>query len=218
MPRTITVKGIGKVSAKPDYILISMTLESRDLHYEKAMEKAAGNIERLNSTLRSVGFDKGEVKTTGFIVNTEYEREKDINGVGKSVLNGYIVTQSLCLSFELNMELLSKTLSAVGACLSHPRISVSFTVRDAAAISEEMLSAAAVDARKKAEILCKASGVKLGALISIDYNWGKPDMYSRTRYEVSDECLTAPMLARGIDIEPDNINVSEAAAFVWEIE
>ena len=37
MPRTITVKGIGKVSATPDYVVLSMGLESQDMDYEKAM-------------------------------------------------------------------------------------------------------------------------------------------------------------------------------------
>ena len=31
MARTITVKGIGKVSAKPDYVVLSMTLESKQI-------------------------------------------------------------------------------------------------------------------------------------------------------------------------------------------
>lgn len=31
MARTITVKGIGKVSAKPDYVVFSMTLESKQM-------------------------------------------------------------------------------------------------------------------------------------------------------------------------------------------
>ena len=35
MPRTITVKGIGKVSATPDYVVLSMGLESQDMDYER---------------------------------------------------------------------------------------------------------------------------------------------------------------------------------------
>lgn len=39
MARTITVKGIGRVSAKPDYVVLSMTLESKHIDYDKAMDK-----------------------------------------------------------------------------------------------------------------------------------------------------------------------------------
>ena len=40
MARTITVKGIGKVSAKPDYVVFSMTLKSKHKDYDKAMDMA----------------------------------------------------------------------------------------------------------------------------------------------------------------------------------
>ena len=47
MPRTITVKGIGKVSAAPDFVVLSMGLESQDMDYEKAMNIASENIDLI---------------------------------------------------------------------------------------------------------------------------------------------------------------------------
>lgn len=44
MARTITVKGIGKVSAKPDYVVFSMTLESKHKDYDKVNERFSGNF------------------------------------------------------------------------------------------------------------------------------------------------------------------------------
>ena len=44
MSRTITVKGVGRVSTPPDYIVISMSLEAQDTNYEKAMEQAARSV------------------------------------------------------------------------------------------------------------------------------------------------------------------------------
>ena len=55
MSRTITVKGVGRVSTPPDYIVISMSLEAQDTNYEKAMEQAALQIDYLNKALESVG-------------------------------------------------------------------------------------------------------------------------------------------------------------------
>ena len=42
MDRTITVKGTGNVSVKPDLTIISFTLKSIDKNYDKAMEDASG--------------------------------------------------------------------------------------------------------------------------------------------------------------------------------
>ena len=103
MARTITVKGIGKVSARPDYVVISMSLESNHKDYDKAMSLAADNIQYLNETLGRCGFEKDAVKTTNFNVRTDYEREKDRYGNYKSVFCGYEVT---CKSFLWHFQLL----------------------------------------------------------------------------------------------------------------
>ena len=171
MARTITVKGIGKASAKPDYVVLSMTLEAKHKDYQSAMDMAAEQIQHINDTLMAVGCEKGSVKTTNFNVHTDYDRVKDRYGNYESVFRGYEVTHYLKLAFDFNMGRLSHTLSAIAGCLSHPQLSIAFTVKDATAINEEMLRSATINAKRKAEILCDASGAKLGDLIAIDYNW-----------------------------------------------
>ena len=37
MNRTITIKGIGKLSRKPDQVVVSLTLKATDKNYDKAM-------------------------------------------------------------------------------------------------------------------------------------------------------------------------------------
>ena len=80
MMKTITVKGVGNVSARPDYITISMTVESMDSDYEKAMDGAARRIENLKAAAVSVGYEKEALKTTSFNVETRYENVKDRQG------------------------------------------------------------------------------------------------------------------------------------------
>lgn len=70
----------------------------------------------------------------------------------------------------------------------------------------------------KTEILTKASGVTLGELVSIDYNWGELHLCSPTRYEMEADCLMKISAApTAMDIEPDDIDVSDSVTFVWEI-
>lgn len=219
MPKTITVKGIGKVSAAPDYVILSMGLESRDLEYETAMNKASENIELLNSALERVGFEKKSVKTANFNVHMEYDYRMNKKGGNERVFIGYVVDHQLKVEFDFESERLTKALSAVGSCLAHPQLSISFTVKDPTAINEEMLRSATRNAKRKAEILCEASDMKLGDLLSIDYNWGDIHLYSNTNYSLDEECLASPKMARmaDISIEPEDINVSDTATFVWEI-
>lgn len=52
----------------------------------------------------------------------------------------------------------------------------------------------------------------------IDYNWGELHLYSPTRYEMEADCLMKISAApTAMDIEPDDIDVSDSVTFVWEI-
>lgn len=174
MARTITVKGIGKVSAKPDYVVFSMTLESKHKDYDKAMDMAADHIQQLNETLCGIGFEKDSVKTTNFSVRTDYDRVKDRNGNYQSVFRGYEVTHNLKLAFDFDMGRLSQALSTIAGCLSHPQLSVAFTVKNATAINEEMLRSATANAKKKPRSYAKHPALQWVTslpLTTIGENW-----------------------------------------------
>ena len=218
MARIITVKGIGKASAKPDYVEISMSLHTRDKNYDRAMELAGQHIQHLTETICAIGFEKSDLKTANFNVRTDYQNVKDRNGNYNRVFNGYVVDHSLKLEFDFEMQRLSQALSAIAGCLSNPDLSIRFTVKDATGMNEEMLRSAAFNARRKAEILCEASGVKLGQLLNVDYNWGELEIYSKTQYRVAEECMPYAAGSAAIDIEPDDVDVSDTVTFVWEIE
>ena len=219
MPKTITVKGIGKVSAVPDYVVITMSLEAHENDYEETLELAAKKIEYLNTSLEEIGFEKKSVKTTSFNVRTDYERVKDRNGNYKSVFNGYVCSHRLKIEFDFDTKRLAQTLYAISKCLAQPELSIAFTVKDATAVNKELLRSATINAKGKAQILCDASGVELGDLLSIDYNWGELNIVSHTEYMLEEKCMAMPVGGLAdIDIEPDDIDVSDTVTFVWEIK
>ena len=219
MARTITVKGIGKASAKPDYVVLSMELESKSLDYEKAMQEASEKIEFLNESLMQIGFGKESIKTTNFYVRSDYESHKDKFGNYSRIFSGYAVCHRLKIEFDFNSKLLSKALSSVASCIAKPELSVSFTVKDPTAVNEALLKSAAENAKKKAQILCGASGKMLGELVNINYNWAEVNIYSATHYDMDAECMKACADASySIDIEPEDIAAKDTATFVWEIE
>ena len=218
MAKTITVKGIGRVTARPDYVVLSMALETKDMDYGKAMSGAALHLEDLDWALTGVGFGKDDLKTTNFIVDTSYTNVKKPSGEFERVFDGYAVRHNLRLAFDFDMARLAETLAAVTGCLSNPDLSVSFTVKDPSSINREMLRSAAANAREKAEVLCQAAGVRLGELLAINYNWEELNIVSNTRYAMAEDCLAVPGMVKSMNIRPDDIDVSDTAAFMWAIE
>ena len=220
MKRTITVKGTGHVSARPDYITLALSLTAADMEYEKAMEDGSRRIGLLEDAARRAGFAKGDLKTISFHVNTQYESVPDRNGTYQRRFAGYACVYRLKLAFDFDSGRLAAVLAAIADSKADPELNISFSLRDPAAVGEELLAGAAASARAKAEVLCRASGVELGQLLSIDYNWDELSILSRTRFEMEDSVV--PMMAaksRALpEMEPDDIDLSDTACFVWEIQ
>lgn len=214
--RTITVKGIGAVSVKPDLIVLRLSMETAEYEYDAAMKAAAEKIDFLNKALEAAGFEKKSAKTADFRVRADYDRLNDGKGNYTSVFMGYKCRHELKIEFDFDTKRLAKALSEISECIAKPEISIDFTVKDSSAVSGELLKAAAKNAREKAEILCAASGAKLGELLSIDYNWGELHLYSATDYDVEGKCMMLGA-ADDMDIEPEEIKARDTATFEWEI-
>lgn len=77
--------------------------------------------------------------------------------------------------------------------------------------------------RKKASVLTQAAGVTLKDIQNIDYSWGEIDFEycPMNRMLMADECPADPMVAEGasydMDIEPDDIEVSDTVTLLWGI-
>lgn len=214
--RTITVKGIGAVSVKPDLIVLRLSMETAEYEYDAAMKAAAEKIDFLNKALEAAGFEKKSAKTADFRVRADYDRLNDGKGNYTSVFMGYKCRHELKIEFDFDTKRLAKALSEISECIAKPEISIDFTVKDSSAVSGELLKAAAKNARGKAEILCAASGSKLGELLSIDYNWGELHLYSATDYDVEGKCMMLSA-ADDMDIEPEEIKARDTATFEWAI-
>lgn len=213
--REITIKGIGNLIAKPDFVIINIGLVRINQNYAIGYKLFANDMRILQKAVEEVGFSKDELKASSISSTQNQEYEK-----GKYVSNGYRFSASLSLSFDFDPERLGKALARLSVSEVKPNISIRFTVKDKEEIKNQLLAAAAQDAKKKAEILCMSLGTKLGQLLKINYNWDEIDIYSNMKYEMEAcPCGAAPSVADdAIDFSPDDINLTDDASFVWEIE
>lgn len=181
------------------------------------MNIASESLEKLYNAIINVGFEKDDVKTRYFDVSTDYDSVKDKNGNYKKVFRGYKVNHKLILSFDYDMKKLSNALIAISTSLSDPDLSIDFTIKDSEKAKYDLLKEVAIDARKKAEILCEASGYKLGDLIKIDYDWLEITIFSNTKFSMLRE-QSIMMASKSIDMNPEDIDLEDTATFVWEIK
>lgn len=214
--RVITVKGSASLRVKPDQLLISMRLEDQAEGYQETMDAATHSLERMREAVISAGFTATDLKTSDFNVRANYESYRDENQNYKNRFIGYLCEQQLNLRFDLDQARLATVLAALAGSNSNPNLNIQFTVKDQAAVSEALLLSATEQARTKAEILAKASSVKLGDLLSIDYSWVDLNLYSPTRVSMDDRAMLMRASATP-EILPEDIEVNDHVTFVWSI-
>lgn len=220
MKRKITIKGTGKMTVKPDFVIVSITVEAKEKKYASAVESAAKKISRLNEALEHAGLTADSAKTVSYDVRPNYNFVRDRKNQMQRQLDGYLCVHRLKIEFDYNAELLEKVLATISGSLADPQLDVSFTVKDKDAVEAKLLGNAAEDARRKAEILCTGCGAALGKLIRIDYDWHDINVYARADLRMEDTCGFAMSAAEvpPVPIQPKDIDVSDFAVFVWEIQ
>lgn len=222
MERKITVKGIGHITATPDYVVINMTVDATDKKYDKAVEEATDKIAKLTKALKNAGFYDDALKTVDYRVNTATGYKKNFKGVNEIVKTGFTCLNRMKLAFDFNGEKISKAINAITNCVSDPRLNIVFTIKDEEAVKDKLLKSAGENARRGAQILCEAAGGKLGNLITVNYNWNELSILSPTRFDYNymdhtTELGDSACMALPEAIQPDDIDLSDNAVFVWEI-
>ena len=215
--RTITVKGVGTASTPPDLTVISLNIIEKALEYADCINGANVRIEKLQTAISAVGFAKDDLKTLSFDARTNYENYRDENGVYQSRFAGYVCEYRLKLSMDFDNARLTKTLEAIANSGANAEQSIVFTVKEPEKVSAQLLRSATENARQKAEVLCAASGVTLGELVNIEYNWNDISIHSASHYERARGVEAVP-LAAAPDFTPDDIRSSDTATFIWEIK
>ena len=219
--RTIRVTGKGQIKVRPDMTRITLSLEGTYPEYGEALRRSSQDTEQLKDLLAGFGFEQSDLKTLSFHVDTEYESYKD-HGAYKQRLVGYKYHHTMKVEFESDNDRLGKVLYALAHCQVRPEFRLSYTVKDPEAAKNELLGKAIADAKAKAAVLTGAAGVDLKDIHSIDYSWGQInfEVQPMNRMLMAEECCDSAINEAGsydMDIEPDDIEVSDTVTVVWEI-
>lgn len=217
--RTIRVTGKGLIKLRPDMTRITITLEGKSPEYSEAVQKSSKDTTKLMDILTAYGFERSDLKTLDFTVNTVYENYKYRDEYRRR-LAGYKYEHMMKLEFDSDNDRLGKILYALAGSKLNPDFQISYTVKDPETAKNRLLDSAIADAKEKASVLTRAAEVTLGAIQNIDYSWGQ------VNFEVQpmDMCFEAGVknmvsMDSGINLplEPDDIEASDTVTVIWEI-
>ncbi|MCR5465806.1 MAG: SIMPL domain-containing protein [Lachnospiraceae bacterium] len=217
--REMRVTGRGRISVKPDRIRLMLTLSDVKKDYDKALKEASAKSTELQKAFCGCGFSEEDLKTVNFSVDAEYTGYSDKDGNWKQRFVGYRFNQMLKIEFPLDNDRLGQILYALAKSGVKSEFRIQYTVSDPEACRNELLGKAVSDAKEKAAVLAEASGVKLGAIQTIDYSFGTMEIYSEPvnfrSMKVAESCCEDS--AYGMNIVADDIQLDDNVTVSFEI-
>lgn len=216
--KTIRVTGMGSVSVKPDTTSLRIIFGGIYKDYEDTVKQSAEKTKILREAIEKSGLPGEALKTKDFSIESEYESYRDNNGDYKKRFLGYKFYHRTQIQFPKDNKMLGRVLYELSLCSVKVEFSIDYTVKDKDAVKEEVIKRAVKNSREKAEIMAIAAGVSLGEVQSIDYSWGEIDIRTSPvdKLEVRKSYALEP--SYDIDIEPDDIDLSDTVIMVWEIK
>lgn len=164
----ITVAGQGGASGTPDQAQLSAGVTTLAATADAALADNARKMTAVFDALKRLGVPNKAIQTSNFSVQPQYADNP--NGARQHI-TGYQVSNQVDVTLD-DTRKLGPALDALVGAGANEINSVSFSIRDSAALLEVARKAAIADARKRAETYAAAAGASLGAVISIQEGGG----------------------------------------------
>ena len=176
----ITVNGTGEVRVSADTAIISLGVNARDKDVLKAQQRVNETIAAIRTALVEQGVKEENINTDFINIYPLYDYSND-----QEQLAAYNASSTLAIKVT-DMESVGALIDVCFAAGANTLNGISFSASDTEEAKTEAMKKAVTDAKKKAEILAEASGLKItgieiiseGGVYSYQNNVG--NVYSRT--------------------------------------
>ena len=159
----VTVDGHASVDVDPDIAFLSMGVEARAKDVGTAAASVAERVDRVLAFTRGLGIEDRHVSTAAASVQPEFDYRNSANRPpgGGPLLIGYVVRREITIRLE-DIGLIGEVTEGVLDAGVNSLSNASFDTTRRGELEREAMGKAVVDARRRAEALAAADGVRVG--------------------------------------------------------
>jgi uncharacterized protein YggE len=207
-PSTIRVQGESVVQAKPDRAQIDISVLTQSADPQAAASQNAAKADRIIEQLRQVGQNL-EIKTIGYSLNPNYTYPRE---GGEPKISGYTATNTVQVQTD-DLSQAGKIIDTAVKAGANQVQSLRFMLKDETEVQTQALREAAGKARKKADALAAALGVKILRILQVEEGGGGAVPFQTRAFgaEMAKMDTQTP-------IEPDTIEVNGIVTLTVEVQ
>lgn len=203
-----TVSGTGKVTVVPDLAHVNFGIQISRPDVKTVQSEANTAINQVSSTLKSLGIDAKDIKTSSYYISPKYNYNN-----GSSQINGYTASITLTITVR-KLDTLNAAIDQATTAGANNVSGIQLTVDEdrQKELVKQARKEAIAEAKSKAQELASESGLSLGRLIDVQENGG----YSpRPIYDTA-MLKTADGQGGGTQIEAGSTDISSSVTLTYE--
>ncbi len=208
----IQVNGSGEVRVSADTAVISLGVNARDKDVLKAQQKVNESIARIRQALIDQGVEEENINTEFIHIYAIYDYQYD-----QEQLSAYNASSTLAIKVT-DMESVGALIDVCFAAGANTLNGIIFSASDTEEAKTEAMKNAVADAKKKAEILAEAAGLKITGIETISE--GGVYSYSNSVGEMFAKGVETPMADEdaGTVVQAAKLIVSASVSIIFSAE
>jgi uncharacterized protein YggE len=211
---SLNASGEGYVMVVPDIAIVTIGVTTRAEAAREALDRNSAQTARVIAAIRTAGIADKDIGTSGFSVFPVYEeRPPRADGEGGIAAMPKIVGYQVSNEVRVTVREIGKSgalLDQVVTAGANQISGIQFDVADPQAAADEALKKAIADAKRKAELMAAAAGVRIVRVLDISGGGGFP-MFARAE-RAFDAAGGAP-----VPVMPGETRVQANANIIFEI-
>ncbi len=204
-PPAIATVGESIVTARPDRARIDVGVVTQANTSQAAVSQNAQKLEETMKRLRALLGSNADIKTVSYSLQPNYRYPKE---GGEPTISGYTATNIIRVTLD-DLTKVGEVIDTASGAGANRVQSLQFTLKDDQEIQAQALREAAIRARKKADALASALGVRTVRILNVTES-------SQPVYPVRDVAF-ARAEAATTPIEPGMIEVRAIVSLTVEI-
>lgn len=210
----ITLNASANIKKPADELQFKIACVSHSEDAETALEKNSQHMHEIIYQLKSLGLDSDEYETAQFSINptyTPYPQHPPANW--RPSINGYEVNNTIFVH-TTQLEIVGSIIDAATKAGASSITDIRFGLKDPRQYYNEALSLAGANAIKDAQVIAKATGVKLKRVLSINLSQMRVNSP-----QVHMACFAkAANMDQAPPIEAGDLSIEAHVNLVYEIE
>ena len=205
----INVNGSGEVLVAADTAVITLGITTRNKDVLKAQNTVNATIEKIRAALIENGIKKEDINTDRLSIYAIYDYSNNVERLTAYNASSYLAIRTT------DMDMVGKIIDIAFGAGANTLNNIEFSASDTEEASAEALTDAVKDARRKAEIMAAAAGLKITGIESITESYSySGDSGVNAFYK------NAVMAATGAStlVQASKLKVSASVSIVFEAE